>query len=756
MRSFYWLAALLIPSGVWSQTVWSGRVVYLSPDSGEEAPLPGANVYWLDAEGTAITDANGDWKLEVPAGASTVRISYIGFQSRDVVYTGDTYTKVRLEMGEELKAAEVEAQVQSTKMSLFAPSISQTLNEKELCKAACCNLSESFETNASIDASFTDAVTGTHQIKMLGLSGRYVQMMQDNVPSIRGLSGIYGMEHTPGPWIRSIQIAKGTGSVTNGHESITGQINTTLKNPGNTEERFYFNAFHNMMRRSELNAIWNVHVSEKWSTALMLHGMYSDRRFDMNKDGFVDAPLKEHLIARNSWHYRGERLFGEYALTYITTDEQAGQMAFRPGQQEAIANPLWGAESKAERWFVTAKTGLLFTGQDWKSIGTQFSFNHHRQGNVFGNAEYNGFQQTFRANVLFASRLDQAGTQTFTTGLSLRDDHFDESLNATEWVRDETVGGAFFEYNFSKPERFTLVAGLRGDYNALFDRVFVLPRLHFRYSLTERIALKAVAGKGVRSAAVLMENVGSLASARSWIAAGAHEDNGFIFRPEEAWNFGLSYNQNFRLAYRDASLAVDAYHTRFEQQVVVDVDRNAQQVNVYNLEGASFSNSVQAEFHWSPARRLDVRLAYRWLDVQRDYIGDQGEAVRREVPMISTHRAFSNVAFETRPNERKGQWRFDATVQWVGTQRLPDTSGNPEAFQLADRSDDFVQLNGQVTWALSDKFEVYVGSENILNFMQERPILSADNPFGAYFDASMVWGPVFGRNGYTGLRWRLP
>lgn len=753
MRFILALAGICLYSASLAQDV-SGVVYSEAASHSDPTVMFGASIVWNTLSDGTTSDSDGKWKLAVDPDATALLISFTGYSTDTVPYTGQAFIETVLQVGEQLGTAQVEVESSTTEMSMLDPTLFQTLNEKELCKAACCNLSEAFETNASIDASFTDAVTGTRQIQMLGLSGRYVQMMQDNVPSIRGLSSIYGLSHIPGPWISSIQIAKGVGSVTSGHESITGQINTTLKNPNNSEDDFYLNLFFNAAARSELNAIANVSISERWSTSVMLHGMYSSKRFDKNSDGFVDNPLKEQIVVRNSWHYNSKRVFGEYAFTAIDINQQSGQMDFRPGQ-ESSASAYWGAESQSSRYFLTAKTGLAFPGQDWKSIGSQFSYNHHDQSNQFGVNSYKGLQQTFRANVLFASRFDDAQEHTFTTGMQVRDDRYSERLGNLEWQRNETVAGTFLEYNWTQLERFTLVGGLRADYNFLFDKVFVLPRLHARWSLTEKISLKAVAGKGVRTAAVVMENLGLLASNRNWRPSGAFTQNSLVFQPEEAWNMGVSYNQKFRLNYRDASISVDGYLTQFQNQVVVDVDQDAQEVNVYNLQGESWSQSVQAEFAWSPAKRLDVRLAYRWLDVQTDMLDSTGATVRRNRPMISKHRAFANIAYETRENDKGGQWRADATVQWIGQARLPDTSANPEDYQLAEFSDDYVMLNAQITWAYSSLLEFYLGSENILNFKQDAPILSADDPFGEHFDASMVWGPVFGRNAFVGLRWRI-
>lgn len=705
-------------------------------------PLPGANVYWKGSTSGEMTDAYGFFKLSTENATDTLVFSFVGYQTGYVVYQGQDYLEVTLTQGALLQTAEVISDDGSQKMEMLDPRLAQTIDRRELTKAACCNLSESFETNASVDASFTDAVTGTRQIKMLGLDGKYVEMTKDNMPTIRGLSTVYGLYYVPGPWVDQIHISKGVGSVTSGYESMTGQINVAIKNPINAE-RYYLNTYVNQGGRAELNVHTRQNVGRKWATTVMYHSEFNNTEIDNNKDGFMDNPLKWDAILRNQWMFAGDRgIEGQYAITAVTTDARSGQMSSLASDAE---NDLWKAQVRTQHYEASAKTGFIFPGTEWRSIGTQFQGEYHLQDSYFGQREYDGAQSYFRANILYSSIIGNTNHK-FTTGLSFVHDRYNEKLDSLCFARTEQVPGAFFEYTWSQIERFTLVAGMRVDDNSLFG-LFLTPRVHFRYSLTENTSLKAVGGKGYRTSNVIMENIGQLASNRQWQVMGDERVGGFGLRPEVAWNYGVNFLHKFRLAYRDATISLDFYRTDFRDQVITDLE-NPREVRFYNLDGRSWSNSAQAEFSWSPARRVDLRVAYRWLEVKAEYL--QGLL---DLPLVSTHRAFANLGYETKMSDKEAQWKFDATFQWIGDQRIPNTEANLEEFQLESRSDDYFLLNAQITRVFNKHFELYLGGENLLNFRQPNAILSAENPDSPYFDASLVWGPVFGSMVYGGLRW---
>ncbi|MFT4778378.1 MAG: outer membrane receptor for ferrienterochelin and colicins [Flavobacteriales bacterium] len=711
----------------------------------EKDPLIGANVYWKGTQVGTMTDASGFYKIETENASDTLVFSFIGYTTGYVLWKGQEWVEVILESGKLLKEAEVVVETNTTRMQMLNPLEFQTLDQRELTKAACCNLSESFETNASIDAAYTDAVSGTRQIKMLGLDGKYVDMNKDNIPTIRGLSTVYGLGYVPGPWINQISISKGVGSVTSGYESITGQINIAIKNPIEAE-KYYFNFYGNNAGRLELNTHTRQNLGRKWATTVMVHANMNNVEMDNNKDGFMDNALKEMVILRNEWKYQGDRgVEGSYQFTAMHSNTEAGQLSSI--DPNTIEGDLWKAASTTTHVEASAKTGYVWPGKLYKSLGTQLSGEYHDQVSTFGQRQYKGIQQSARANVLYASIIGTTD-HTFTIGASVLYDDYDESLDSLNYTRTEIVPGVYGEYSWSRLERFTLVTGMRIDANNLYG-IFWTPRAHFRYSFSENTSIKFMAGKGYRTSNVIMENVGQLASNRTWIIQAEDGVDGFGLQPEVAWNFGTNLMHNFRLNYRDASISFDFYRTEFENQVVTDLE-NPREVRFYNLEGRSFSNSAQAEFSWSPARRWDLRMAYRWLQVQTDYTSE-----RLDVPLVSTHRAFTNVSYETKKNEKSSQWKFDVTIQWVGDARLPSTEANPEEYQVAARSDDYFLLSGQITKVFTERFEVYLGGENLLNYRQPNAILAAEDPNGEYFDASLVWAPVFGAMAYGGIRWNV-
>lgn len=735
-------------------------------------PMPGAHVRVLGKELMTLSDAFGVFELVGVQIGDTIEASMVGFESGGWVWQGERFPELVLRAGVTLEAAEVVTQQRASSLSMMNPLNVQTLNRAELVKAACCNLSEAFETNASVDASFTDAVTGTRQIKMLGLDGKYTQLLVDNLPGPRGLSVVQGLLLIPGDWVNSIAISKGAGSVTSGYESITGQINVALKNPMNADP-FHANLYGNASGRLEWNHVSRHQISRRWSTALLSHALLNQRLNDRNADGFLDAPLQRHAILRNEWKFIGDRgLRGEYALSGASTELVTGQkLAFSGAvwpqingwyNEPNFAPNQWIGTSFIQRFEASAKTGFVFPNATWRSIGSQFNAIHHQSRLNMGGNRYEGEEQFFRGNILYADRLNSE-KHRFTTGISFVGNVFDEQANwrdssEVSWARRERVPGAFFEYTFDDELRWNVVAGLRYDAHNLYGGQWT-PRLHARCSVSELVALKLSAGKGFRVPNPLMEQLGPWASNRIWYGWDGAQSvplQGTSIEPELATNLGLNATATFKLNHRDASLAVDAYFTDFENRLVVDLDWSTDAVLIYNLTGRSQSKTAQIELDWDVHRRLDLRLAYRFVDAYTDRIQD---AARRD-PLVAKHRGFAQLSYASKPEADGGQWRADGTVHWVGSQRLPSTAMNADDFVLPDDAPSFTQLNLQFSRDWNANQSVYVGIENVTNVRQDRPILGAgadvsEADFSDYFDASFVYGPIFGRMAYAGLRWRI-
>lgn len=713
---------------------------------GRKAPLIGVNVFWLDAgEGTA-TDGEGKFELDREASTSLLVASYVGFPSDTIDVSHNGYVEIILDGGVSLEGVEVVERRRSTEVSFVNPIKVLQMNERELHKAACCNLSESFETNPSIDVSFTDAVTGTKQIEMLGLAGPYVQISRELIPNVRGLSAIQGLTYIPGHWVESIQLSKGPGSVTNGFESMTGQINVELKKPEESEQ-LYLNLYSNEGGRFEGNLNLSRSFSSKWHSGLLLHGSSRVVRNDRNDDGFLDNPTGKQLMAVNRWRYIGGNGWeGQFGIKGLHIDRLSGQLSFDEEGPRNITNG-WGATTQTRRLEGWAKMGRVFDKNPNSSMGLQLSGVIHDQEGTFGVRSYTGNQKSFYANWLFQSIIGTTNHQ-FTTGLSFQWDQFDENRHEFIYGREESVPGAFFEYTWQPDDKFTAVAGLRGDYHNIFGG-FVTPRLHLRYAFAEESVLRFSTGHGRRTASIFAEHLGDFASARHFHIREGNPEHPYGLNQETSWNVGLNWTQAIHLGSKghgkEILLSLDAYHTRFQQQVVVDYDQNPQEVNFYNLDGDSWSTSLQGQIDVELIERFDVRLAYRFNDVQVTY--DQGQL---EKPFVSRHRAFINTAYETADH-----WTFDLTVNWQGPQRIPSTASNPEPFRVAERSPDFVLINAQISKEWGNNLEIYLGVENLFNFTQDNPIIASDAPHGRYFDSTLVWAPIFGRTTYLGMRYRI-
>ena len=725
-----------------SSNITTGTVYELSVD-GDLLPLVGANVHWSGTSVGTSSDVEGYFEIENTTDINQLVISFIGYQSDTLIIEGSESVEVLLELSVSLEEVEISYRKKSTEISFTDPLKIEKIGEEELLKAACCNLSESFETSASVDVSFTDAVTGTRQIQMLGLAGPYTQITRENIPDIRGLSSMYGMTFIPGTWIESIQLNKGTGSVLNGFESIAGQINVELRKPENAD-RLYLNLYANEGGRFEANANWATQLSGgKWSTAVLLHGKDNTKKNDRNEDGFLDNHLGKNFIGLNRWKYIGDNgLRLQLGVKGTLIDMVGGQLDFDPETDAGTINH-WGMDTDIQRLEGWLKMGKIYEDSPWKSIAVQLNAVTHNQDSYFGINDYQATQTSLYANFLYQDILGNTN-HSFRSGASFQYDKYDEGLNENSFDRTEVVPGVFFEYDYSALDKFSIVLGLRGDYHNHYGG-FLTPRFHLRYALNDDSVLRASAGRGQRTANLLAENNGLLASSREIIIRGDDSDKPYGLNPEVAWNYGINFTQSFRLSNRDGAFSVDFYRTHFENQIVVDLDASSQQVSFYNLDGKSYSNTFQAQVDYELMKRFDIRIVYRWFDVRTTYSGDV-----LQKPLVSPHRAFVNLSYSS-----EKLLNFDLTLNWQSSKRIPNTSSNPEKYRLAPRSPDFVVANFQISKSWSERFDLYLGVENLLGYRQENPILASEQPFGEYFDSTLVWGPIFGRNTYVGLRYRL-
>ena len=616
------------------------------------------------------------------------------------------------------------------------------INSKELLKAACCNLSESFETNATVDVSFSNAVTGTKQLKMLGLDQKYTALTKELLPEIRGLASAYGLNFIPGRWISGIQLTKGGSTVVNGYESITGQINTEFVK-FNKEPENSVNLFADFNGRYEANIVSTSKLNEKWGQSILLHGNATVGEMDDNNDTFLDRPKGNQINAAYLLDYNDLENSGfgsHFGIQYLVDKRIAGQVGF-DDKLPQISQNKYGVNIDINRFQVWNKTGYIFKGKPYQSIGLMNQFTYHKQNSFFGLRNYFGEQKTYYSNLIFESIFGNTNHK-YKTGASFLYDDYNEDYLAQNFQRTETVPGLFFEYTLTGL-KYTLVAGSRLDFHNLAGTQFT-PRINFKYDFSPKTILRLSAGKGFRTANIFAENQQFFASNRS-VEILQNGGKTYGLKPEIAWNYGASLQQEFKLFGKKASWITDFFRTDFQNQVLVDLE-NPQKIVFYNLDGKSFANSLQTQLDFSVVKNLDFRVAYKYYDVQADFASG-----RKEIPFMAKNRGFFNAAYSTKKEGKDSFWTFDTTVQYVGKQRIPNTASNPTNLQLPEFSDAYMTWNAQIAHNFNKNIRAYFGGENLTGTRQKNPIVDAQNPFGNYFDGGMVYAPIMPANFYVGL-----
>jgi hypothetical protein len=694
--------------------------------------LPGATVYWQDGSKNTQTDTSGFFEISLihPLPQKLI-ISFTGFLADTITVESLLDISVKLKEQVSLKELEIEGSSVSILLNKMSTVNMQTITVKELAKAACCNLSESFETNASVDVNFTNAATGARQIQMLGLDGVYSQILSENFPAIRGLSASYGLGFIPGPWINSIQISKGVGSVVNGYESVTGLINLEYLKPDDAS-KWFFNGYLNHQGRAELNVHRAGKLNSKWSTMLLAHGSSVNFKNDFNKDDFMDQPLSKQLNVFNRWKYKSERIVWQLGLKAVHDGKTGGQLKF-DDKRDYFTTNNFGIGIKTRQYEGFSKLGFLFPKTPYRGLGIITNVRKHNIDSYYGFKTYTGNEDMAYVNVIYQDIIGNTN-HSYKAGLSYLYDNFKQYYGAMPFNRKESVPGAYAEYTYTKNQRFNSILGFRADYHNLYGWL-LNPRLHVKLDVFNGTSLRLAAGTGTRVANILVENASILASARTLYVMEK-------LLPEKAMNAGASLTQTFSLLGRDASLVIDYFYTHFLNQVIADLDVSARKVIVHNLRDKSYSGALQTEFNYELIKHLDLRIAYKYYDVKAMYNG-----FMQDRPFISKHRAFVNFAYATQYDI----WKFDLTAKWFGLSRIPSTEENVHQYHTSTSAPPYYLLNAQITKAFK-KFEIYLGAENILNYMQHMPVIAADQPFSPYFDASMIWGPTMGSTLYLGFR----
>lgn len=603
------------------------------------------------------------------------------------------------------------------------------IGQAQLVRAACCNLGESFTTNPSVDVSYSDAATGARQIKLLGLSGTYVQMLTENVPNLRGAAIPYSLGFVPGPWMQSIQVSKGAASVKNGYESITGQINIEFLKPQGTDG-VRGNGYLDSKLRQELNLDGSIHLTDRLSTSLLLHFENRQTEHDGNGDGFMDMPRLRQYNFMHRWAYVSPGFISQLSARILTDSRESG-MSSHSHSDASI--PRYDITVDTKRYEMQWKNALMRDDGHGTSLALILHGSIHDADNRFGSTIFDVTQKNGYAQLMFETDLAEA--HNLAVGASLNHDHYSEHsggnaivlAEGTSHTSAETTTGVYAQYTFKPSSALTLMLGIRYDYSSLYGG-FVTPRLHVKYSTAKVLTLRASAGKGYRTPHALAENTPMLASGRKFYVT----DH---LKQEEAWNYGASANLNFPIAGKSLDINAEYYYTHFMQQMVMSVDGIAgpYTVSFGNLSGKSYSHTLQIDATYPFFEGFTATGAFRYTDARTTY--DDGTLRHR--PLTSRYKGLLTLSYKT-PMEI---WHFDLTGQINGHGELYDRSSFPTYFQL----------QAQVTREFR-YFSIYIGGENLTNYRQPYPIISAANPWSQSFDATQTWGPLDGAMAYIGIR----
>lgn len=722
-------------------------IVKVQKSDGSLEPLPFASVYWLEGRLSVEADDNGEFSFRLTAKGEKTKVSLIASgigYTRDTVVLRDDQLRAELIIKESntLDEVRVTGRQQGNFLSKTTPVKTEVISAAGLCKMACCNLAESFENSASISVGFSDAITGARQIRLLGLSGQYTQMLDETRPVMRGIASPFGLSYIPGQWLESIQIAKGPSSVVNGLEAITGQINMEHRKP-TAEQPLFLNLFVSNVLRTEMNIATSLQINKKWSTVALGHFSTDPLSHDGNSDGFRDEPLSTQFNLSNRWLYVSDKgLQIRFGFKALSDSRVAGMHDFKKG--DPVTRDMWGSEigNKAINGYF--KMGVPLTEDNSRSIAAVIDYNYHQLNSFFGLKKYDATQNSSYINLMFQNQVDEHNR--YVIGLSSQYDLIDETfvqrrflqsgeiepVNTLTPGREEGAVGLYGEYNYSLDDKITVVTGLRLDYNNLHGWLFA-PRANLKYSFTEHLVLRASGGRGFRSPNQITDNLGALSTGRTMTL----EQNPQI---EDAWTYGANFTGYIPVGFNDnAYISLEYFRTDFKNQLIADQERDLSTVWFYNVEGRAYTNTYQVDISVEPFERFTVLATYRYSDPKVTLHG-RGLSERA---LISKYKGVLNLQYATRMNI----WTFDFTAQLNGPARLP-------YFMEMEYSPVYTLLFAQVTRKFRD-LDIYVGGENLTNYRQKDAILSAQNPYGEDFNSSVIWGPLMGIKLYAGLRFTL-
>lgn len=710
----------------------------------DNEPLTGASVYWANTTAGITTGIKGEFELSLKDASSKLLVaSYVGFTSDTIEISDQTFVVFKLRKSQILDEVVIKSQRNGVIISDQAPVKTEQLTQTELGKAACCDLAGCFETQSSVQPQTTNVITNSKELRILGLSGVYNQVLIDGFPLIQGLTYTYGISSIPGTLVDNIYISKGANSVLQGFESMSGQINVETKEPDNTDV-LLLNAYLNSFNEKQFNANYAI-KGDKWSNLTTFHTVQPADDFDRDDDDFLDLPKITRYMVSNKFKYGNDLDWGWHSsvgLRYLNEQRTGGQVSFNEDTDKG-STEIYGQTVDISQPEIWTKTGFRLNDQhNFVMYASGYS---QDQDSYFGTVRYDAGQFSFYGNLQYELDIEN---NSLKAGLSFRHLELDENISFTDntldrtyagnYERKEDIAGVFAENTLTLfNEKLTWIAGIRADNHNQFG-TRVTPRTLIKYDITPNSIFRGNIGLGWRTVNLFSENINLLVSSRDILFAEK-------LRPEKALNTGINFTQKFNKEQVSGYLSIDYYRTDFENQIFPDYDSDPTKAVIGNFTGKSVSNTFQAEIYLRLWEQLEFKTGYSFLDVYREIDGQ-----KVLLPFNPKHKVVTTLGYRPLTD----RFHVDMNIHWYGQQRLPDTKNNPPEFQRPDYSENYILVNAQFTYSIRS-FEIYAGCENIFDFRQKQPIISWQDPFSPYFDTSSVWGPTRGREFYLGIRYRI-
>jgi outer membrane receptor for ferrienterochelin and colicin len=739
MKNLTFIIGLLFSFVLQGQTI-SGKV-----SNKNNEVLTGASVYWLGTTIGTITNEKGVFEISSQnIQNKSLVASFVGYTSDTILIRNQSQVTFHLKEIKNLNEIEITEQKDGVVISNLNPIKTEIITQTELQKAACCDLAGCFETQTTVQPQVTNVITNAKELRILGLSGIYNQILIDGLPMIQGLTFTYGISGIPGTLVDNIYVSKGANSVLQGFESISGQINVETKEPDKTE-KFLLNGYINSFNEKHFNSNFSFKKG-KWSSLSAVHTVQAADKIDRDRDNFLDLPLLTRYMLFNKLTYGKEKDWGwssSISMRYLNEQRVGGQTTFNSATDAGSAS-RYGQKVNISQPEISTKTSYRFN--DIHRVTLLASSFYQEQQSYFGTVAYKAQQTNVYANLQY--ELSYAKKHTLKTGFSYRYLMLDEQIGFTEnslqrtfagnYNRLEIIPGAFAENTMSFfNNKLTWIAGVRGDSHNDFGFTLT-PRTLVKLDVAKNTTIRANFGTGWRTTNLFSENIGLLVSSRDIVFAAP-------LKPERAVNMGINLLHKFETNDISGYFSTDFYRTNFQNQIFPDYDTSPTKAIIDNFTGTSISSGFQAELSLKFYKTFEFKTGYNFLDVYRIQNG-----IKQLLPFNAAHKVLTTLSYKPLNNK----FHIDANIHWYGQQRLPSTKSNPVEFKRDDFSNPFTLINLQFTYSFK-KFDVYTGCENIFDFRQLQPIVNWQNPFSQYFDTSFVWGPTRGRELYVGFRFKL-